>query len=178
MPVAAGSTKLDWKGRLKALLPLFGHRNWIVIADAAYPAQSGAGIETIVAGGSPIEAARTVLDAVAASEHIRAKVYLDQELEFVAETDAPGVSRYRTQLSEMLQSGVLKSAKPITLPHEQIIAKLGEAAIAFHVLIIKTELSIPYTTIFLELDCGYWTAEAEKRLRRSMAASARKSKSR
>jgi len=173
MPVAAGTTKPDWKGRLKALLPLFGHRNWIVIADAAYPAQSGAGIETIVAGGSPIQATRTVLDAIAAIKHVRANIYLDQELEFVADADAPGVSRYRAQLSELLNS-----AKPITLPHDQIIARLGDAALAFRVLVIKTELSIPYTTIFLELDCGYWSAEVEQRLRRAMAASAKKSKGR
>ena len=25
------------------VLPLFGHRNWIVVADSAYPAQSQAG---------------------------------------------------------------------------------------------------------------------------------------
>jgi len=32
------------------LLPLFGHRNWIVVADSAYPAHSMPGIETIVSG--------------------------------------------------------------------------------------------------------------------------------
>ena len=169
MPVAAGTTKQDWKGRLKALLPLFGHRNWIVIADSAYPAQSAPGIETIVAGGSQIEIARSVLTAIGASKHVRAKVYLDQELQFVAEADAPGVSRYRAELAKML-----KSADTITLPHEQIIARLGEAGLAFRVLIIKTELSIPYTTIFLELDCGYWCAEAEQRLQRAMAASVKR----
>ena len=67
MTVAPGTTKPDWKGQLKASLPLFGHRNWIVIADSAYPAQSRPGIETIVSGASQIEAARTVLDAIAAA---------------------------------------------------------------------------------------------------------------
>jgi hypothetical protein len=32
-------------------------------------------------------------------------------------------------------------------------------------LIIKTELTIPYTSVFFELECGYWNAEAEERLR-------------
>ena len=90
-------------------------------------------------------------------------------MQFVAEADAPGVSRYRTQLA-----GLLKSAKTTTLPHEQIIAKLDQAAQVFRVLIIKTELTIPYTSIFFELDCGYWSAEAEQRLRQAMAASAAK----
>jgi hypothetical protein len=169
MNVAPGITKPDWKGQLKAFLPLFGHRNWIVVADSAYPVQSRAGIETIVSGTGQIEVARTVLGAIAAGKHVRANTFLDQELQFVAEADAPGVSRYRTQLAELL-----KFAETITLPHEQIIAMLDQTAQTFRVLIIKTELTIPYTSIFFELDCGYWSAEAEQRLRQSMAASATK----
>jgi D-ribose pyranose/furanose isomerase RbsD len=166
MTVAPGIKKPDLKRQLKALLPLFGHRNWIVIADSAYPAQSRPGIETIVSGASQIEVARGVLGAIAASKHVRANIYLDQELQFVEERDAPGVSRYRTQLAELL-----KPARTTTLPHEQIIAKLDQTAQVFRVLIIKTGLTIPYTSIFFELDCGYWSAEAEQRLRRAMAAS-------
>ena len=68
---------------------------------------------------------------------------------------------------------LLKSAKTTTLPHEQIIAKLDQTAQVFRVLIIKTELTIPYTSIFFELDCGYWTPRAEQRLRQAMAAATR-----
>jgi L-fucose mutarotase/ribose pyranase (RbsD/FucU family) len=159
----------SWEYRLNEILPLFGHRNWIVVADSAYPAQSKPGIETIVSGDGQIEVARRVLDAIAANKHVRASIYLDQELQFLAEADAPGVSRYRTQLSELL-----KSAKTITLPHDQIIVRLDQTAQIYRVLVIKTKLAIPYTSIFFELDCGYWSAEAEQRLRQSMAASAAK----
>jgi hypothetical protein len=107
-----------------------------------------------------------VLDAIAGSEYVRANIYLDQELQFVAESDSPGVSHYRKQLAEMI-----KSAKTTALPHEQIIAKLDQSAQVFRVLIIKTEMTIPYTSIFFELDCAYWSADAERRLRASMAAS-------
>ncbi len=169
MTVVPGDRKPNWKGQLKAFLPLFGHRNWIVVADSAYPAQSSVGIDTIVSGAGQVEVARTVLDAIATSKHVRANIYLDQELQFVAESDAPGVSRFRTQLVELL-----KSAKTTTLPHEQILAKLDQTAQIFRVLIIKTKITIPYTSIFFELDCGYWNAEAEQRLRRAMDASAAK----
>ncbi len=169
MTVAPGIARPDWKGQLKAFLPLFGHRNWIVVADSAYPAQSRPGIDTTVSGAGQIEVARTVLGAIAASKHVRVNIYLDQELQFVAETDAPGVSRFRTQLARLL-----KSAKATTLPHEQIISKLDQTAQIFRVLVIKTKLTIPYTSIFFELDCGDWSAEAERRLRRAMAASAAK----
>src|ERR1039458_10655620 len=29
-------------------------------------------------------------------------------------------------------------------------------------LLIKTDMTIPYTSVFFELDCGYWNAEAEQ----------------
>jgi len=169
MTVAPGITRADWKQRLKGLLPLFGHRNWIVVADSAYPAQSRPAIETIVSGAGLIEVARRVLDAIAGREHVRANIYLDEELQFIAETDAPGISRYRKQLTEMF-----KTAQTTTLPHEQIIAKLDQSAQMFRVLIIKTEMTVPYTSIFFELDCAYWSAEADRRLRASMAASVAK----
>ena len=60
MTVAPGIMHSDWKRELKALLPLYGHRNWIVVADSAYPAQSCPGIETIVSGAGLIEVARKV----------------------------------------------------------------------------------------------------------------------
>ena len=164
-PIVQGPIAV-WEQHLNAILPLFGHRNWIVVDDSAYPAQSRAGIDTIVSDAGQIEAARRVFDAIVACKHVRANIYLDQELQFVAEADAPGVSRFRTQLAELL-----KVAATITLPHEQLIAKLDQAAETFRVLIIKTELTIPYTSIFFELECGYWDAEAEQRLRQAMASS-------
>jgi len=38
------------------------------------------------------------------------------------------------------------------------------------VLVIKTPLALPYTSVFVQLDCGYWTPEAEQQLRRAMPA--------
>ena len=154
-----------WEGRLHELLPLYGHRNWIVVADAAYPAQSRAGIETIAAGCDQLAAVRTVLDAISAASHVRANVYIDGELGFVNEDDAPGIDDYRRQLET-----VLYGARAHQLPHEQIIAKLDKSAEVFRILVIKTEMTIPYTSVFFELDCGYWSAESEERLRRSMLA--------
>lgn len=161
-------TKPDWERELHALLPLYGHRNWIVVADSAYPAQSKPGIETIVSGAGQVEVARRVLDAINASRHVRANIYLDRELVFVSEKDAPGVTAYRQQLEQMLGA----SAKQ--LPHEEIIAKLDHVSQVFRVLIIKTELAIPYTTVFFELGCAYWPGDAEDRMRQAMGASGAK----
>jgi L-fucose mutarotase/ribose pyranase (RbsD/FucU family) len=148
---------------LASRLALFGHRNWIVVADSAYPAQSNPGIETIVAGGGHIEAVKAVLERIGTSAHVRANVYVDRELDSVAENDAPGIAACRRQLLALLEGANVRQ-----LAHEQIIAKLDECAQVFRVLIIKTDLTLPYTSVFFELDCGYWSAEAEERLRKAM----------
>ena len=149
-----------WKDRLSSLLPLYGHRNWIVVADAAYPAQSKPGIETLATGGEHLEVLRNVLDAVGASSHVRANVYVDAELKFVGEKDAPGVSVLRHEMRRMLANNHMQE-----LAHERIISRLDQAGTLFRVLILKSTLAIPYSSVFLELDCGYWSEQAEKRLR-------------
>jgi hypothetical protein len=161
-------SKPDWERQLEILLPLYGHRNWIVVADSAYPAQSRPGIETVVSGSGQLEVARRVLDSVNSSRHVRANVYLDQELDFVAESDAPGVTHYRNQVAELL-----KDANRTPMLHEQIIAKLDQVAQVFRVLIIKTDLAIPYTSLFFELGCAYWPGDAEAKMRKAMTTSAK-----
>jgi L-fucose mutarotase/ribose pyranase (RbsD/FucU family) len=157
------STAAGWEEQFAALLPLFGHRNWIVVADAAYPAQARAGIETIVADADHVSVVRKVVNAIGSSKHIRANVYLDDELRFVPELDAPGVVKYRAELDVLLAD-----VTSYRLPHEQIIARLDHSAQLFRILIIKTDMTIPYTSVFFELDCGYWNADAEQRLRETI----------
>ncbi|MCL2660051.1 MAG: hypothetical protein FWD64_05980 [Acidobacteriaceae bacterium] len=152
-----------WEGRLKGLLPVLGHRNWIVVTDAAYPAQSNPGIETLYTGEDHVEVLGKVAAAIAAARHIRANIYLDAELNDVPEADAPGVNRLREQIGKALNGQSIH-----TLEHEQIIARLDQSARLFNVVILKSTLTIPYTSVFFELDCGYWNAEAEKRLRESL----------
>lgn len=150
--------------RVRAELPLLGHRNWIAVVDMAYPAQTAPGLETIYVGGSQIDAVREVLAGIRAAPHVRAHVLVDAELEFVAESDAPGIGAYRQALAELLAD-----TSPTGVPHEEIIARLDAAAETFHVLVVKTDMTLPYTSVFFELDCGYWTGDAEQRLRRAIA---------
>jgi hypothetical protein len=162
-PAAVPSTA-PWNRTLLDRIPLYGHRNWIVVADSAYPAQSRPGIETVVSNGDHVQVLRDVLAALSASRHVRPIVYTDQELKFIEEKDAPGISAYRRQLAGVLQNRGVNS-----LPHEQIIAKLDQVSQTFRVLIIKTNFTLPYTSVFLQLDCAYWSADAEQRLRTAMA---------
>jgi L-fucose mutarotase/ribose pyranase (RbsD/FucU family) len=155
----------QWEVELEKRLPLFGHRNWIVVADAAYPAQSNPGIETIVTKADQLQVLCKVAEKIAASTHICANIYTDAELDHVAEMDAPGVVDYREKLRAMLHGKHIQQ-----IEHEQIIHKLDAGASLFRVLILKTRMTIPYTSVFFELDCGYWSAETEARMRAAMGA--------
>jgi len=154
----------DWRARVNDELPLLGHRNWIAIVDSAYPLQTSAGIETIETNANQLDVVRAVLDQVGKAKHVRPVIFTDAELKIVPESDAAGVSAYRESLSSLLGKAELQS-----VPHEEIIAKLNDAGKTFHVLVLKTNLTIPYTSVFIRLECGYWTADAEKRLREKMA---------
>jgi len=62
--------KSNWEEILKDRLQLYGHRNWFVIADSAYPAQSRPGIETIVADEEQTTILDRALAILHASKHI------------------------------------------------------------------------------------------------------------
>ena len=153
-----------WEQSLKSLLPLLGHRNWIVVADSAYPAQTSLGIKTIATSADHLEVLARTLRAIAECSHVRAKVYVDAEFKYVIEADAPGVSALWRELDRLL-----KNENASEVGHEQLIAKLDESSRLFQILVLKTTLAIPYSSVFMELDCGYWSDAAEKRLRQSLA---------
>jgi hypothetical protein len=156
-----------WRVTVDERLPLLGHRNWIVIADSAYPLQSGNGIETVISNESQIETLRHVLFVLSRAKHVRPVVYTDNELSFVPEQDAVGITAYRQLLSGLFEKQ-LPGQKINTIPHEEIIHKLDEAGKTFNVLIIKTNMTLPYTSVFLELRAAYWGDEEEQRLRQAI----------
>jgi L-fucose mutarotase/ribose pyranase (RbsD/FucU family) len=162
-PTKPAETTAEWISALAERLPKYGHRNWIVIADSAYPAQTSTGIETIVTHADQLAVVEAVLDQLAQARHIRPVVYLDEELAHVPESDAGGIDAYRRELTNLLGKRATMS-----LPHEQLLARLYKTGESFQVLVLKTDLALPYTSVFLELDCGYWSPEAEKRLRDAM----------
>jgi hypothetical protein len=129
------------------------------------PAQTRAGIETVVTHEDQLTVLKCVLEQFDKAKHIRPIVYLDQELSYVTESDAAGIEAYRTALTKLIGT-----RKTMSLPHEQTINKLDKAAASFKVLVLKTDQALPYTSVFFELDCGYWSPEAEARLREALKA--------
>jgi hypothetical protein len=155
----------DWQQKVKQELPLLGHRNWIVIVDSAYPLQTSSGVETVETGTDQLAVVDYVLEAINNSKHVRPLVHTDTELKFVPEKEAPGVERYREALKARLNGLPTDS-----IPHVKLIERLNETGKDFHVLVLKTNMTIPYTSVFLQLDCRYWGAESEARLQDAIKA--------
>jgi len=153
----------SWQEVVREEIPLLGHRNWIVIADSAYPAQRSPGIHTVVTRASQETVVSFVLAELSRAKHVSPVVRLDRELDFVTEKDSPGVTSYRGFLDRAFKGRTVSAEL-----HEQIIKELDEAGKTFRILLLKTDFTIPYTSVFLQLDCAYWNPEKEARLRHAM----------
>jgi hypothetical protein len=145
-------------------MPLLGHRNWILVVDSAYPLQTAPGIETIETNATQLDVARAVLSEIENSIQVRPVIYMDAELPFISDSDAPGASAYRVEIAELLRKYPVQSQR-----HEKLILDIDEAGKTFHILVLKTNMTIPYTSLFIRLDCKYWSADQEKNLRMKMA---------
>lgn len=168
MNAAPPSTPSGWQAKVAQTMPLLGHRNWILIVDSAYPLQTSPGVETIETNADQVDVARYVLGTINASIHVRPIIFMDAELPFLTDEDSPGASAYRAQIGNVLHGYAVES-----LPHDKVIANVDEAGKLFHILVLKTTMTIPYTSVFIRLDCKYLSADAEKRLRAKMAAAGR-----
>jgi hypothetical protein len=150
----------NWRKQFDEVLPLLGHRNWILVVDKAYPMQSAAGIDTIYTGEKLISVLKYVLSSIEDEGHVKPTIYTDKELLFMRDDLSKGVDAFKANLAQ-----ALKSQKIEVIPHEEVFAKLDEASKLFNVLVLKTDCLMPYTSVFMELDCGYWSSEREKVLR-------------
>ena len=152
----------SWKDELKSEIPLLGHRNWIVVTDMAYPLQAREGIKTVYTGESYMDLLGFVYREIENAPHIRAAIYQDSELPYLLEKDVAGIDALRARMNALLGD------RRTFVPHETLINRLDEVSRTFRVVILKSDLTIPYTSTFFELDCNYWDAAGEERLRNAI----------
>ena len=88
VPLFAPPVPLGWKNIVRMRAAEYGHRNWIVVADSAYPAQSRGGIETVLTNADHLDVTEFVLDELSKQKHVRPVVYTDAELPHVSAKDA------------------------------------------------------------------------------------------
>jgi L-fucose mutarotase/ribose pyranase (RbsD/FucU family) len=164
-----GSLRADdaspWRHVLQEKLSVFGAGNMIVVADAAYPAQSSDGVEIIKAEGSQLEIVKAIADELSYSKLLNADPMTTSELASISEQDAPGISNYRASIGQLFAGQEVKTAALADL-----IAKVDKTSRTLKVLVIKTTSPLPYSAVFFHLTSANWSAAAEKRLRDSAAA--------
>lgn len=152
----------NWEAQLAEKLPYLGHRNWILIADMAYPLQSGDGIITIYADAPYLEVLEKVKNMVDKAPHVFAHVYRDKELEYITEEDMPGVDNLRKEMARICGD------EAQSILHEELLKRMDEAGKLYSIVVIKTTLTMAYTTSFFELDCAYWNGEKQVNLDKAM----------
>ena len=164
-PVTSPAEQVPWQEILEQKLHLLGHRNWILVVDKAFPEQSSSGMEYLYVDQDLPAVLGQVLEQVESSTHVSPVIYGDRELDYITEEQVPGIGAFREE-----RGAVLKDREMKTLLHDEVFGLLDESASLFRVLVIKTSCALPYTSVFLHLDCAYWNGEQEKALRESMAA--------
>lgn len=165
-PAMAQQMNSSWQAKLKQTLPLLGDRNWILVVDSAYPLQVSPGIEMIDTQASMPVVLKTVLSDLDHSVQVTPIVHTDAEQRFVPATEAPGITVYRKELKTILGNRPVQS-----LPHLEMLKEVSSVAKVYRVLVLKTTLTVPYTSVFLELGCKYWTPADEQQLRTRMESS-------
>ena len=153
----------DWKQKLNSELPLLGHRNWILVVDKAFPLQNAEGVIYIDTDKPLLDVLSYTLEQIKGASHVKPIIYTDRELGYMTKDLVPEIDTYRESLS-----GIIGKSDIRVLLHDSVFVKIDEASQLFKAVVLKTNGTIPYSSVFLELDCKYWSPGQEARLRELM----------
>ncbi|MGE9269238.1 MAG: hypothetical protein ACQKBU_00415, partial [Verrucomicrobiales bacterium] len=152
-----------WRGAIDHQVGQLGYRNWIVIAESSFPAHSRPGTRQVNTYQAIPEVLDEVLRTLERSEHVRPKIYVSREMNLVENDYAPGIQQLRVDVTQALHA-----YETVELEHDSIVTLMLDAQRSFDVLVLRTTTALPYSSVFLELQPGYWDGEAEARLREIM----------
>lgn len=133
-----------------------GARNWVVVADPACPLPAGTGIVSITVPANTVDTFREVLDLLEIEGAVVPRIWVSHELSVVPEERAPGITRHRQELEKLLLGRFHYAVNS-----RVIDMQLAQAAKDFRILYIRTSTRLPYSSIAIELDSGYWNSDAE-----------------
>jgi D-ribose pyranose/furanose isomerase RbsD len=153
----------DWKETLKDQLSYYGHRNWILVVDKAFPSQNANGIITINTDEGLLNVLQYTLGQIDSAAHVQPVIFTDKELNYITSDQVPEIENYKKSLANLIGK-----SEPQVLLHDSVFVKIDQASKLFSVMILKTNEVIPYSSVFIQLDCKYWTPEQEKQLRENM----------
>ena len=154
----------DWKSSVDHQASQLGYRNWIVIAEASFPAHSRPGVSQVNADAEVPEVVDYVLNALEKTQHVKPNIYLTREMRSVDNDVAPGIDDLRAQIKNSLHGH-----ESTEIDQQSLLTLIESAQSSFDVLVIRTHTALPYTSVFLELQPGYWDAESERELRQRIS---------
>lgn len=163
-PEPASATAGNWQKELDEQIQLNGHRNWILVVDKAFPQQPG--MHIINTGQRLLPVLDTVMKKLDSASHVKPVIFNDAELQYINDSLAPGANAYKEQLNKLMAE---KDMQPML--HDSVFVLMDKASKLFSITVLKTEEVIPYSSVFLQLDCRYWGPEKEKLLREKMRSS-------
>ncbi len=153
----------DWKAVLQKELPLLGHRNWILVVDKAFPALNARGMEVIYADDDLLDVLKYTLNEIDSSSHVKPIIYVDKEMQSMTPQLENGVNAFRDSLKNIVNNQPLHPEL-----HDSVFTNIQKTSELFKVLVIKTNGTRAYSSIFLQLDCAYWNSGQEAQLREVM----------
>ena len=149
-------------------LSALGYRNWVVIGEASFPVHSRRGVRTLVIDDEIPNVVHGVLDSLERSQSVTPRIHLARELRHIPNDLSPGMDKFREDLEEALHGYPARE-----MQHRSLSYMLEDTSKSFTVLVLKTRTTLPYTSVYIELDSGYWDAEAEKEIRGKMESESR-----
>jgi D-ribose pyranose/furanose isomerase RbsD len=152
--------EVGWREELAMRTAQLGYRNWIVIAEASFPAHSRPGLRQVSANEEIPVVVDEVLRALEQTEHVTPRIYVARELRALENDFAPGIDDFRKKLRSSIHAHETNE-----LEQQSLITLIEDANKSFEVLVIRTSTALPYTSVFMELQPGYWNAESESHLR-------------
>lgn len=159
-----GPFQNNWKSSVDHQVSQLGYRNWIVIAEASFPAHSRSGVSQVNSNAEIPEVVDYVLNALERTQHVKPNIYLTREVRAVENDVAPGIDALKVQIKEALHGH-----ESTEIDQQSLLTLIESAQSNFDVLVIRTQTALPYTSVFLELQPGYWDAESEKELRQKIS---------
>lgn len=154
----------SWKQEIHHEVNQLGTRNWIVIAEASFPNHNRPGVRLVSADAEIPEVIDYVIQSLESTQYVSPKVYLTQELEAVEEDFAPGIGILRQDIHTALHGHDANH-----LEQDSLLTLLESANETFDVLVIQTNTALPYSSVFFELEPGYWDSDSENHLREKLS---------
>jgi hypothetical protein len=134
-----------------------------MVVDKAFPSLSSPNIEVVYADVDIRTALDTTIKMLENATHVKPIIYIDKEFAYITEKELTGITEFRTKAHASIQS-----FNPSELVHDDVFGRVNEISSMFKVLVIKTNETVPYSSVFIELDCKYWSGEKETALRKAM----------